>query len=248
MSGRFRFSLTQLFLVTTLCALAAGLVAATQERTHWAFVQSLAFSPDGRRVAVVYDTQGIQCWDISRPASRPSRSGGGDFGLAQDLQFIGPDQVAFLCNNAEIVVRDLTANQEVRRIAVRPRADRLAVSPDAPWAVTSSFAGTALDVWELETGARVVTLTPPKELLGRPLGQCHISRDGRRVVAACFAPGAGFDVLVWDGLELSASHDGELTACAANPPRLLRVGNGSSPFAVDVTPDGKRLVLLEPGV
>ncbi|HVC92916.1 MAG TPA: hypothetical protein VND64_04455 [Pirellulales bacterium] len=248
MSGRFRFSLTQLFLVTTLCALAAGLVAATQERTRWVYIQTLAFSPDGGRVAVVYDTQGIQYWDVSRRASRPVCRGGGDFGLVQDLQFIGPDRVAFLRNNAEIVVLDLATNQEVRKIVLRPSANRLAVSPDAPWAVTASFAGTALDVWDLETGTRVMTLTPPKELQGRRLGQCHLSRDGRRVVAACFAATVGFDVLVWDGLLPGLYPAAESDLYATSQPRRLCVGNANSPYATDVTPDGNVLALLEPGI
>jgi hypothetical protein len=52
MQGRFRFTLTQLLLVTTLCALAAGLIAATRKSTRYSFVQTMAFSPDGRQVAV----------------------------------------------------------------------------------------------------------------------------------------------------------------------------------------------------
>ena len=60
----YRFSLTQLFLMTALCALAAGLVATAGRQTSHRNIHSIEFSPNGDLLVVTGTPNGnLEMWN-----------------------------------------------------------------------------------------------------------------------------------------------------------------------------------------
>ena len=194
-------------LLITLGGLAAGLVATSQRETSHRYVQSLAFSPDGRLVAAGYPTGNVRLWDPSHPNSRPIELSLNDWSgtriFSGPLAFSGPAELAFLSYDSnsgapEIVLWDIATNREVRTIALPAYPVQLATSAKAQLAVTGTPAGNSIDVWSLKSGRQVGTLTPAKPVAGRQMMGCAISSDGTRVVGHYLTVGSDAEFLVWD--------------------------------------------------
>lgn len=171
MSGRkFNFSITQLLLITALCGLVAGLVAASRRESSTRYLHGLAFSPDGRLLAALGATDSIVVWDLSRdPPTRADLSMAANVHYGQPCTFIDESTVAMLVSpttptySVEILFWDVIRDVRKKSIVLRPVPSVVAFSSDGRRAATVNMAaagGGAVDLWDLTTGKQYGTITP----------------------------------------------------------------------------------------
>jgi len=169
MSGRrFTFGMTELMLFTVLCALVGGLVPASRHETAVRGIRAVAFSPDGRLLAVRC-ASGVAIWDVTHPRAWPtvisdrrlgsSFSDGGTWFEAEPALFVGPTKLATVVwkdgYGASLVVYDVARHRVLTEIKFSCFPSALAVSPEAQIVVSCSPGPPALvDLWSLETGRR----------------------------------------------------------------------------------------------
>jgi WD40 repeat protein/tRNA A-37 threonylcarbamoyl transferase component Bud32 len=182
---------------------------------HGDYVQGVAVSPDGTRLASA-GSRAVVLWDAAsgrRLLTLP--------GQLPDAVAFSPDggRVAASTFDNTVTVWDARTGAVVRTLAKQARAlsnESVAFSPDGR---LLALAGTdnAVKVWELVTGRRVLTLQGEDLCLG-----VAFSPDGRRIASSSKG-----DVLLWD------AKDGK--------PALTCRGHGKWVRAVAFSPDGARL-------
>src|SRR3954468_4324500 len=93
----FRFSILQLFLVTALVALVAGLVSAAWRATTYQSVQHVCFSPSGKYLAASYNSGAVQVWRLDKGRPRLVAKAFGRPGLFNfdygAIQFVSDDRL-----------------------------------------------------------------------------------------------------------------------------------------------------------
>lgn len=221
--------------------------------------ESVAFSPDGTRVASV-DHSGVRMWDplsgreLLTLASRNS------------LSFVAfsPDSERFATAGDDEMARvwDTASGRELLTLRGHQGVvQRVAFSPDAKWIATGSLDGAAR-VWDSISGREQLTL---RGSVGH-IESLAFTADGRQLVTA-----AGGDQVakLWDlgfGQELYTldGHDGHVFGLTFSPDgrrlattsesgvniwdatsgKALATGRSSAgrPYSVAFSPDGKRLV------
>jgi WD40 repeat protein len=148
-------------------------------------ISSVAFSPDSTRLAVG-SANGLVIYDISGKL------------LAQTSLPAPPTSVLFSPDSGRVVVVLLNGTVLVaavdgrilRTFATNQRLSTAAVSPDGRRLLTQSAAGGKLDVWDMSTGQRLITIQGPSEvpiLLG-------FANDGTRI-AVTYPNG---ELLTWN--------------------------------------------------
>jgi YD repeat-containing protein len=164
---------------------------------------AVAFSPDGRLLAVTYrDTLLLRVWDLGRQKAvltvRQVRWPVPHFAFRPDAR-----QLAVVAPDGSIPLYDLATGAEVRRLApglaFAYRGDDqqlVAFRPDGRWLAVAGEGTTTAHVLDAETGEVVARLAHPwteeiQALAWHPDGRTLASAVGRRV--AFWEPAAGAD-------------------------------------------------------
>jgi WD40 repeat protein/serine/threonine protein kinase len=218
-------------------------------------VEQLAFSPDGRILALVADfASQVRLWDArSGQEIRTLRVGSRDRTLA-----FSPDgkQIATAGFNAVIRVFDTTTGRSI--LTIRGHADpirSLAFDKDGGLIASASEDGT-VRIWDARTGKERLAL---KGHRGQVTSVCF-SPDGRRLVSTSKRDaGNEGDVKIWDaetGQELLTigqaedacvfSPDGRWLALAAANDARLHILEGRPSAALITIRDGGQAVALSP--
>jgi WD40 repeat protein len=185
-------------------------------------VSSLAFSPDGKRLASASSDHTVRVWDVTRDQDAltlPRHPG-------SVVAFL-PDGRLVLRTSAGCTVRDVTTGQVVRSVRTPLPPEYAARSADGRHLATATGEGPAT-VWDAAAGKEVETV------MGTRPG---FSPDGRRLATIIGNPAGSWEqpgeVKLWDvatGKEL----------------RTLRGDNWLILFAA-FTPDGKQLISVSAG-
>jgi dipeptidyl aminopeptidase/acylaminoacyl peptidase len=217
-----------------LLALASCSLRAAEEKTtpvlnltgHASEVYTVAFSPDGKRLASASNREVI-VWDLATGKSLFTYhiTGTNVFGLA-----FTPDGKRLAVGISKIVkVLDAATGKEVSAVTGSAHfLFRMAYSPDGKCLATSSGSTNAsgeLYVWDAATGRAVLSLA---HQTGAVLNVAY-SADGRRLATATGAPSGvrPGEVIVWE----SASGRAVMT---------LR-GHTENVYGVAFSPDGRRI-------
>jgi WD40 repeat protein len=162
----------------------------------------VCFSRDGKRLAWAA-SDAVRVWDVMNGREMPSP--GKAHGLVHNLDiFPDGDRVVFVNSRRVAEVWDVTAGRQMSAIdtlAGTP-ADAAAqlnavgslwhirLSPDNRWLAVNSWTGRGVDLWDIETGRRLVALPEEK---GAVLGLAW-SSDGRHLAVSRL----NGDVAIWD--------------------------------------------------
>jgi WD40 repeat protein len=185
-------------------------------------VLSLAFSPDGRRVASssINDDHTFVVWDAGSGAV--IRIVRGHASHVDRLRY-SPDGrlLASASTDGSVKLWDATTLEEVRTLAAHPApVIDVAFAPDGTRFATAGEDG-AIGLWETATGARA--LPPLRGHTGSALG-VTFSPDGKRIASA------GFDktVRLWDA--------------ATGKEKITLRGHTDTVWSVAFSPDGRQLL------
>lgn len=228
MSGRkFNFSITQLLLITALCGLVAGLVAAARRESSTRYLQLIGFSPDGRLLMALRPMDSMIVWDLSQePAGRADLSMGAGTAPhdARSSALVDESTVASVVYQpnrnqpAEILVWDISNNSQKTSIPLKYWPHSVAFSPHGRGAATVTVDGN-IDLWDLISGKRrgTMILKPTPSLVA-------VSDDSKTLVAVQTSPATGIRVEIWD----------------VNPPNLKKKHDlGSRGAFLELSPCGR---------
>jgi WD40 repeat protein/tRNA A-37 threonylcarbamoyl transferase component Bud32 len=188
-------------------------------RGHADLVHSVAFSPDGKRLASGSSDRKLKVWDAASGQETLTLKGHADW--VASVAF-SPDGKRIVSGSGDktLKVWDAASGQET--LTLKGHADwvfSVAFSPDGKRIASGSGDGT-LKVWDAASGQTTMTL---KGHLG-PVLSVAFSPDGKRL-----ASGSGDETLkVWD--------------VASGQETLTLEGHADSVFSVAFSPDGKRIV------
>ncbi|MBI3408637.1 MAG: protein kinase [Planctomycetes bacterium] len=186
--------------------------------------QALKFSPDGRLLSAIYsrDNRGhFQVWDLNGMEAI-AKVPGGIHNYAVDFS---PDSslVAVGLADGSIVLYDLPAGKEVKRLDRGPSPHSLAFHPQGKKLAISSLDSDLVIIRDLETGKAAATLKHAAPIRGMAW-----TTDGRYLAAAC----ADARVYVWNmGTPAKQQatlegHDHVAVHVAFNPRGDLLASNG----------------------
>ncbi len=193
-------------------------------------IRSVAFSPDGKRLAGASEDQTVKVWDVQTGQELLSLKG--HTAVVSSLAF-SPDgkRLASGSQDKTVKVWDAQTGQEL--LAFKGHSNRVgsvAFSPDGTRLVSAAQAGAqrgewdAVKVWDAQTGQELLTIKGQ----GR-FPSVAFSPDGKRLASSWHrgGPGAVGEVQVWD---------------AQTGQELLSLkGHTTGVSSVVFSPDGKRL-------
>lgn len=195
---------------------------------------SVAFSPDGLKLATSGTDKLIRIWEVASGKELATLAGHTAFTLLGNTIAYSPDGKTLVSGDMDggIKLWDVAAGKELRSFTDQadgvqgPNAVRsVAFSPDGKRFATG-YESRHLTLWEAGTGSVVHKITDDRTRLGHTL---VFSRDGRTIISS---GGAG-DITAWDvatGKELFAQHrsnDGVLCLALSPDGKSVAAGCGN---------------------
>lgn len=186
-------------------------------RGHDDVVFSIAFTPDGKKLASASFDKTVRIWNVSTQEQEKIFTGHSDFVYA--VAFSPDAKYLVSCSKDRTVklVEAATGKSAFTLGGMDQDVLAVAFSPDAKHVVSSGFE-TGLYWWNPQTGERVKVQGGH----GVAVNELVFSKDGKRVVSA----GMDRTARLWDGAN-------------GSPIRTLSVG--SPVYAVAISADGKRV-------
>lgn len=155
-----------------------GTLVHTYERLQPA-IGHLTVTPDGRQVLAVEEGQTLKAWDLASGANVVHYRG--HEGDIVGVRIIAKgERVLSAAVNGVLIIWDRITGEALRTIQTGLKLHALAATPNERLAVVAAQYP-HLSVWDLEAGRELGTLP---ELHTRVNG-IAITRDGRRIIAAC---------------------------------------------------------------
>jgi WD40 repeat protein/transcriptional regulator with XRE-family HTH domain len=210
-----------------------------------AFVDSVAFSPDGARMVTTSDDQTVRIWDANSGELRQTFYG--QTTIVTNAAY-SPDgaQIATVLGNGQVSVVDAATGREVLTLAGHSSNIRMiAFSPDGTRLVTASSDKTAR-VWDLGPSREVLTLTNGPAILSQVGAKLAYSPDGTQLAVAYSDPIAKvWEVRTGELLFRLAGHTDEVLfiAYSFDGSRLVTASRDGTAKVWDAT-SGKELLTL----
>jgi WD40 repeat protein len=155
----------------------------------------LAFSPDGRYLALADEELRLKLWDAATGRQRVFASRQDPYWTSGDLAFTPDGRRLASANGNEVKVWDVDAGQEVCTLHGHTKfVTRLAFSPDGQRLVSGGLDET-LRIWDVNTGYETLTLHGP----AGEVKSVTFVPDGWRILSA-HRDGA---IKVWDATPLT---------------------------------------------
>jgi WD40 repeat protein len=208
---------------------------------HQGSVNSVAVSPDGRRIVSGSSDNTVAVWDLETGSRLLTLAGHQDrvYSVA-----VSPDgrRIVSGSDDQTAAVWDLETGARLHTLSGHEGpVSSVAVSPDGRRIVSGSWDKTAA-VWDLETGSRLLTLAGHQD----GVTSVAVSSDGRRIVS-----GSSDNTLAVWGLETGsrrhtlAGHQGWVSSVAVSPDgRRIVSGSADDTVAVWDLQTGTRLLTL----
>ncbi|HZT82779.1 MAG TPA: hypothetical protein VFA26_21290 [Gemmataceae bacterium] len=184
---------------------------------HADVVASVAFSPDGKRLASASFDKTVRVWDLASHKVERSLTGHSDFVYAVAFSPDGKWLASASKDRSVKLVEAATGKSVLTCSGMDQDVMAVAFSPDGKHVVSSGFEP-GLYWWDTKTGARERVQGGH----GVAVHEVCFSRDGKVLASA----GADRTARLWNGT-------------TGAPIKALTVG--SSVYAVTLSPDGKRL-------
>ena len=191
--------------------------------------QSIAFSPDGNRIAVYFygDDRGIKIWNTTNGTEIRTLQ------YALNSLIFSPDgrQILTTSNDRTIRIWDSGNGQTIRTINGEGRINRAAYSPNGRYIAAYIAGGSGIHIYNAETGQELIsipiTLTSPFELV--------YSIDGRQLLVNESSDNSNFVLKIFDtetGRELrNLNHQGRVIAFSPDNRRILAA---STSFGMEI--------------
>jgi WD40 repeat protein/class 3 adenylate cyclase/tRNA A-37 threonylcarbamoyl transferase component Bud32 len=234
-------------------------------RGHFDSVLSVAFSPDGQRIATGSGDGMAKVWEAA--SGKELLTLKGHRGYVWSVAF-SPDGQRIVTGSEDATAKVWESASGRELITLTGSSDPIwsvAFSPDGKRVVAGSKDGTA-KVWEAATGRRL--LTPQGHTI--QVAAAALSPDGRRIVTGSTEADGDYTAKVWEaasGKELLTlnGHRGQVASVAFSPngqrivtgsqdntakvwdaasgsELLTFKGHGNAVWSVAVSPDGQRIV------
>jgi len=213
----FRITTLCLLMAVRLSSLAAQDIAVFPQLGHSECVNSVMYSPDGRRIVSGSDDGTIKIWDVNNGKELRTLSGHkGGVGSAK----YSPDGKYIVSGSVEIKIWDAQTGKELRTLSGHTKdVNSVMYSPDGKRIVSGS-SDNAIKIWDAETGKELRTLSGHTNTIT----SVTFSPDGKRIV--------------------SGSYDGTIKIWDAETGKELRTLSGHTDLVMSVlySPDGKYIV------
>ncbi len=210
------------------------------------FASEVAFSPDGRSIAVVGSAPGIYLWELGCPMSEPTQARLSTIERAKHVIYSADGQSLAVTSDCDgtIVIFDLATRRERMFLHQPSPVGRIVFSPDGRWLASTGKFGRSILLWDLQTGSR-------RKLLEDGSGSIMalaFSPDG------AFLASAGFPehhVRLWDVKTQQVcrdftGHSHSVNSVAFSPDgSLLATAGNDGMLGLWTAETGQRLVCLE---